>query len=131
MTSSRSSELLHAANFDLTIDVAFVLPNKVDTRTKLPRIPIGVRCRVFRRDRPLVRALFPGHSHAAERGWTAFALEEPSKTARQARDACLSAADQLVDPSSYTSHGGVSGTNVRTTRITSRTGPLSPSNRAR
>jgi len=87
-----------AANFELAIDLALVVPNKVDTRTKLAEEYLEA----FATEYP--DAIAPSYvpysqdiRNAAEHGRTVFALEEPSKTARQARDAYLSAADQLVD----------------------------------
>jgi len=87
-----------AANFELAVDLALVLPNKVDTRTKLAEEYLEA----FAVEYPdAIASSYVPYSqdirNAAEHGRTAFALEEPSKTARQARDAYLSAADQLVD----------------------------------
>jgi chromosome partitioning protein len=87
-----------AANFDMEIQLALVLPNKVDTRTNLAEEYLEA----FAAEYP--DAIAPDYvpysqdiRNAAEQGRTAFALVKPSKTAQQARDAYLSAAAQLVD----------------------------------
>lgn len=87
-----------AANFELEINLTLVLPNKVDTRTRLAEEYLEA----FAEEYP--DAIAPNYvpysqdiRNAAEQGRTAFALVEPSKTAQQARDAYLSAAARLVD----------------------------------
>lgn len=87
-----------AANFALEIDLTLVLPNKVDTRTRLAEEYLEA----FAEEYP--DAIAPNYvpysqdiRNAAEQGRTAFALVDPSKTAQQAREAYLSAAARLVD----------------------------------
>lgn len=84
--------------FDVDVRLALVLPNKVDTRTKLA----GEYLDAFAEAYPEVIA--PRHvpysqdiRNAAESGHTAFALDSPSKTASQAREAYLAAGEALVD----------------------------------
>lgn len=86
-----------AANFSVSIELALVLPNKVDTRTNLADEYLAS----FREEYP--DAIAPEYvpysqdiRNAAQQGMTAFALEEPSSTARQAREAYLTAAETLV-----------------------------------
>ncbi|WP_135823223.1 ParA family protein [Halostella litorea] len=87
-----------AANFEVEIELALVLPNKVDTRTNLAEEYLAA----FQDEYP--DAIAPDYvpysqdiRNAAQRGMTAFALEEPSSTAEHAREAYLGAADTLVD----------------------------------
>lgn len=87
-----------AANFAVEIDLALVLPNKVDNRTNLAEEYLAA----FESEYP--DAIAPSDvpysqdiRNAAEDGQTAFALEAPSATARRARDAYLDAAETLVD----------------------------------
>jgi chromosome partitioning protein len=87
-----------AENFAVDIDLALVLPNKVDTRTKLAEEYLEA----FEAEYPeAIASDYVPYSqdirNAAERGMTAFALEEPSTTARRAREAYLDAARTLVD----------------------------------
>lgn len=86
-----------AENFAVEIDLALVLPNKVDTRTSLAEEYLDA----FREEYPT--AIAPEHvpysqdiRNATERGETAFALEEPSTTAARARSAYMSASDALL-----------------------------------
>ncbi len=86
-----------AANFETTIELALVLPNKVDTRTKLADEYLTA----FETEYP--NAIAPSYipysqdiRNAAQQGQTAFALTDPSSTATQAREAYLAAADVLV-----------------------------------
>jgi chromosome partitioning protein len=86
-----------ATNFEIDIRLALVLPNKVDTRTKLAQEYLEA----FETTYP--DAIAPEYipvsqdiRNAAERGQTAFGLEDPSKTAQQARDAFLEDARILV-----------------------------------
>jgi chromosome partitioning protein len=86
-----------AANFSVSIELALVLPNKVDTRTNLADEYLAS----FREEYP--DAIAPEYvpysqdiRNAAQQGMTAFALEDPSSTARQAREAYLTAAETLV-----------------------------------
>lgn len=86
-----------ADNFAVEIDLALVLPNKVDTRTALAEEYLDA----FREEYP--EAIAPEHvpysqdiRNATERGETAFALEEPSGTADRAQAAYLSASETLL-----------------------------------
>jgi chromosome partitioning protein len=85
-------------NFAVDIGIGLVLPNKVDTRTKLAEEYLES----FREEYP--EAIAPNYvpysqdiRNAAQRGMTAFGLEEPSSTARGAREAYLGAAETLVE----------------------------------
>ena len=87
-----------AANFEVEISLALVLPNKVDTRTNLAEEYLES----FAAEYPdAIAPEFVPYSqdirNAAEQGETAFALEEPSTTARRAREAYAAAAGALVD----------------------------------
>jgi chromosome partitioning protein len=86
------------ANFDVKVELAMVLPNKVDTRTKLAEEYLNA----FETAYP--DAFAPSHvpvsqdiRNAAESGRTAFALEEPSTTARRARESFLDNAATLAE----------------------------------
>lgn len=87
-----------AENFDVDIELSLMIPNKVDTRTNLAEEYLGA----FQEEYPnaIARDYVP-HSqdirNATQRGMTAFALEEPSTTARNAREAYLSAAETLIE----------------------------------
>lgn len=83
--------------FGVGIDLALVLPNKVDTRTNLAEEYLEA----FREEYP--DAMAPAYvpysqdiRNATEDGRTAFSLDDPSKTAREARDAYEAAARALV-----------------------------------
>lgn len=85
-------------NFAVGIELALVLPNKVDTRTHLAEEYLEA----FKDEYP--EAIAPEYipqsqdiRNAAEDGQTAFALEEPSTTADRARSAYLSASSALLD----------------------------------
>ena len=85
-------------SFGVTIDPSLVLPNKVDTRTKLAEEYLTS----FEDEYP--DAIAPDYvpysqdiRNAAQRGLTAFALEDPSSTAQHAREAYLDAAEALID----------------------------------
>jgi chromosome partitioning protein len=87
-----------AANFDVEIQLSLVLPNKVDTRTTLAEEYLDA----FREEYPEAIApdLVPYSQdirNATEAGRTVFRLDSPSKTAREAREAYLQAAEVLVD----------------------------------
>lgn len=87
-----------AENFAINIALALVLPNKVDTRTTLA----GSYLDTFESAYPdAIAPTYVPYSqdirNAAERGQTAFALEAPSATARQAREAYLDAAGTLLE----------------------------------
>jgi chromosome partitioning protein len=84
-------------NFAVEIALTLVLPNKVDTRTNLAEEYLEA----FKSEYP--EAIAPAYvpysqdiRNAADRGVTAFALEEPSTTAGRAREAYLDAADRLL-----------------------------------
>ena len=86
-----------AETFGIEVRLALVLPNKVDTRTKLAEEYLEA----FESEYP--DAIAPDYvpysqdiRNATENGRTAFALEEPSPTALQARAAYTSAAGALV-----------------------------------
>lgn len=84
-------------NYDMAIQLSLVLPNKVDTRTTLAEEYLDA----FRTEYP--DAIAPKRvpysqdiRNAAKDGRTVFALDSPSKTAREAREAYLAAADTLL-----------------------------------
>jgi len=83
--------------FDIDVRLVMVLPNKVDTRTTLAEQYLDA----FREAYPegIAPAFIPYSQdirNATEQGRTAFALERPSATARDAREAYLAAAEALV-----------------------------------
>lgn len=85
-------------NFDIAIQLSLVLPNKVDTRTTLA----GEYLDAFADD--YAAAIAPAHipysqdiRNAADRGVTAFALANPSRTAQEAKDAYIAAAETLLE----------------------------------
>lgn len=85
-------------NFNIGIDLALVLPNKIDTRRTLDREYLET----FETKFP--DAIAPEHvpysqdiRNATEGGQTAFSLEDPSTTADQAQAAYLSASAALLD----------------------------------
>jgi chromosome partitioning protein len=85
-------------NFNIGIELVLVLPNKVDTRTKLAKEYLDS----FTAGYP--ESIAPEHipvsqdiRNAAEHGRTVFALEEPSQTAQRAREAFLTNATTLVE----------------------------------
>jgi chromosome partitioning protein len=85
-------------NFGLDVGLALVLPNKVDTRTKLAEEYLEA----FREEYP--DAIAPRYipysqdiRNATDRGCTAFALEKRSKTAREACEAFVEDAEALVE----------------------------------
>lgn len=87
-----------AENFDVEIRLALVLPNKVDTRTRLATEYLDA----FRAEYPaaIAPAVVPYSQdirNAAEAGRTAYALESPSKTATEAREAYTDAAAVLLE----------------------------------
>ena len=95
-----------ADNFAVDIELALVLPNKVDTRTNLAEEYLDA----FESEYP--DAIAPDYvpysqdiRNAADRGQTAFALEEPSTTAHRAREAYLTAAETLVERLGGEHHG--------------------------
>jgi ATPases involved in chromosome partitioning len=84
--------------FDIDISLSLVLPNKVDTRTKLA----GEYLEAFREEYP--DAIAPEHvpysqdiRNATDNGETAFAHDSPSSTAQQACEAYLAAAEVVAD----------------------------------
>lgn len=84
-------------NFGVDVSLELVLPNKVDLRTKLAEEYLEA----FADEYPdaIAPQMVPYSQdirNAAERGMTAFALEEPSTTAKRAREAYLEAAEQLI-----------------------------------
>lgn len=86
-----------ADSFEININLGLVLPNKVDTRTNLAEEYLNV----FTAEYP--HAIAPEYipysqdiRNAAERGMTAFQIQEPSTTAQQARNAYLDAAKDLI-----------------------------------
>jgi len=86
-----------AGRFEVDVRLVMVLPNKIDTRTKLAEQYLDE----FEEAYPDAIAPEPipmsqDIRNAAERGQTAFALEEPSSTARRAREAFLADAEALV-----------------------------------
>lgn len=84
-------------NFGVEVTLELVLPNKVDLRTKLAEEYLDA----FADEYPdaIAPQMVPYSQdirNAAERGMTAFALEEPSTTAQRAREAYLDAAEKLI-----------------------------------
>lgn len=86
-----------AENFAVDIEFALVLPNKVDTRTTLAEEYLET----FQTEYP--EGIAPDYipysqdiRNAAQNGMTAFALEEPSTTAKHAREGYLDAAGTLI-----------------------------------
>lgn len=84
--------------FDVEVRLSMVLPNKVDERTKLAEEYLDA----FREAYP--KAIAPEHipysqdiRNATEQGQTAFRLENPSKTAQQARSAFIANAKTLTN----------------------------------
>lgn len=86
-----------AKNYDVEVELALVLPNKVDTRTNLA----DEYLEAFREEYPDAIGPVVPYSQdvrkAADEGRTAFALGEPSATAKRARNRYVEAAQQLVD----------------------------------
>ncbi|MDG5759754.1 ParA family protein [Natronococcus sp. A-GB1] len=82
--------------FGVDVDLAMILPNKVDTRTKLATEYLEGFGEEYE------GAIAPEHvpasqdiRNAADEGRTVFALEEPSTTAERAREAFLDSASVL------------------------------------
>jgi chromosome partitioning protein len=86
-----------AANFDVDIELSLVLPNKVDTRTNLADEYLDSFAAEYRES---IAPQFIPYSqdirNATQRGMTVFALDNPSTTAQDARDAYLAAAKALL-----------------------------------
>lgn len=85
-------------NFGVEMRLAMVLPNKVDTRTKLGSEYLDVYSEAY--PEAIAPASVPVSQdirNATENGRTAFALEEPSTTAERAREAFLTNASALVE----------------------------------
>lgn len=86
-----------AENFDVEVDLALVLPNMVDLRTNLAEEYLGA----FTEEYPdaIAPSIVPYSQdirNSAEEGRTAFALADPSDTARRAREAYLDAAEDVL-----------------------------------
>lgn len=86
------------ANFDVNVDLAMVLPNKVDSRTKLA----GEYQDAYQEEYPdsIAPEYVPSSQdirNATEQGQSIFALESPSETAREAREAYRTNAEALVE----------------------------------
>lgn len=84
--------------FDVAVALVMVLPNRVDTRTSLARTLLDALADTF------PKAIAPAHipqsqdiRNAQRGGRTVFALDEPSQTARRARDAYQEDAAALID----------------------------------
>ncbi|WP_226043529.1 ParA family protein [Natrinema sp. DC36] len=82
--------------FDVDVELAMILPNKVDSRTKLATEYLEDFGEEYE------DAIAPAHvpvsqdiRNAADAGQTVFALEEPSSTATRARDAFMENASAL------------------------------------
>ncbi|WP_293032666.1 ParA family protein [Natronococcus sp.] len=82
--------------FGVDVDLAMILPNKVDTRTKLANEYLEGFGEEYE------GAIAPEHvpasqdiRNAADEGRTVFALEDPSTTAERAREAFLDSASEL------------------------------------
>lgn len=87
-----------ADNFAVNVDLAMVLPNRVDTRTNLSTELLAE----LREAYPETIAPEPVPQsqdirNAQQRGQTIFALEDPSRTAQRAREAYLADAAELCD----------------------------------
>jgi chromosome partitioning protein len=89
---------LIADKFDIEIQLVMVLPNKIDSRTKLSEEYLEEFKTVY------PESIAPHHipmsqdiRNAADRGQTAFQLENPSTTAQRAQEAFLANAEALVD----------------------------------
>jgi len=86
-----------ADNFSVDIELSLVLPNKVDTRTKLAEEYLASFENEYG---DIIAPTYVPYSqdirNAAQRGVTAFELEEPSTTAKKARDAYSAAVEQLM-----------------------------------
>lgn len=87
-----------AANFPVAIELAMVMPNKVDTRTTLAEQYLNAFIEEY------TEAIAPAHvpysqdiRNATENGQTAFQLEYPSNTAKKAREAFIANARALID----------------------------------
>lgn len=83
--------------FPIQVQLTLVLPNKVDTRTRLAQEYLEA----FESEYPT--AVAPAHvprsqdiRNATEQGMTVFSLAQPSPTAKQAQDAYLRSADRLL-----------------------------------
>lgn len=94
-----------AENFAVEITLALVLPNKVDTRTNLAEEYLES----FEAAYP--EAIAPSYipysqdiRNAAQRGVTAFQLEEPSSTAERARETYLDSAESLLGQLEVSAH---------------------------
>ena len=86
-----------ADNFSVDIELSLILPNKVDTRTNLAEEYLSSFETEYSDS---IAPDFVPYSqdirNAAQRGSTAFDLEDPSTTAQAARDAYLAAAETLM-----------------------------------
>lgn len=94
-----------AENFAVDIELALVLPNKVDTRTTLAEEYLAA----FQDEYP--EGIAPDYipysqdiRNAAQQGMTAFALKDPSTTAQRAQEGYLAAAEMLIDRLGGDSH---------------------------
>lgn len=86
-----------AGRFEVDVRLVMVLPNKIDTRTKLAEQYLEEFAEAYPEAiAPEPIPMSQDIRNAAERGQTAFALEEPSSTARRAREAFLADAEALV-----------------------------------
>jgi len=83
--------------FPTNVRLAMVLPNKIDSRTKLAEKYLEAFSEEYPDEiAPEPIPLSQDVRNAAERGQTAFALEDPSTTASRAREAFLADAEELV-----------------------------------
>lgn len=83
--------------FAVDIQLAMVLPNKIDVRTKLADKYLEEFQKAFPTAiTPTFIPMSQDIRNAAERGQTAFALEDPSSTAERACDAFMEGAEALV-----------------------------------
>jgi chromosome partitioning protein len=84
-------------HFDVDVRLGMVVPNKVDTRTKLANDYLDRFAEMY--PDAIAPSSVPESQdirNATEQGQTVFALEEPSKTAQTARDAYHEIAESLL-----------------------------------
>jgi chromosome partitioning protein len=85
-------------NFDVTVDLEMVLPNKVDRRTKLADEYLEDYKESYpERVAPCPLPASQDVRNAANEGRTLFAIEEPSDTAQRARDRLMEIGEELLE----------------------------------
>jgi len=94
-SSSRSRKITE--NFSVDIELSLVLPNKVDTRTKLAEEYLeSFEAEYGDTIAPNYVPYSQDIRNAAQRGVTAFELENPSATAKKAKNAYTAAVESLL-----------------------------------